>query len=516
VIPAGALTTTVDVRIAEEAAGAPSLPNGFVAVGPVLAFTPHGVSFVSPVTVRVPFDPTKLPSGLDPVLLKAEPGGSFSPIAATRNGDALVASVDGFSWLVAARDQSQGELRVVIDADSEIYGYSIVTGPAGIVYVSGATRANLDGQHPGLTGDVCFVAKLTVSLDFEWVRQFPGCQGGLSVGPTGNVHFATFSANPNSDPNATLQITSLNLSGAVRSGFPVTIGRALGPNGIDYAVTQIAVDVQDDLSVLGYRVVAPYDPLFPAFDSRSYVAQYSSSGQVKQAPTPIDFADSVTEYDAPLSIALSSAGLWVAAQFQERPSGLGGYFLQLYTPSGTAAPGFPQRFADTKNPANFVSVPSALMGLPGTDDVIAIGAGRVDGNPPRLVRYQPSGAIAPGFPKDLATGSNKVFARTNYVYGQMATDGQGNLFAVMQVEDPGANTNPIELVLLSYTEDGALRAGYPLHLATVPRLGTSQPSGDLIGTLAVNDTGSLYLSGAAANATNPALHSLVIRRMPAK
>src|SRR5712691_4326787 len=84
VVPAGALSSDVDLAIAQSSAGAPAFPPaGASSAGTVFAATPHGTTFAVPVTVRIPFDPSLLPAGATPQLFKAEPGGSFTQIAAT-------------------------------------------------------------------------------------------------------------------------------------------------------------------------------------------------------------------------------------------------------------------------------------------------------------------------------------------------------------------------------------------------------------------------------------------------
>lgn len=180
-------------------------------------------------------------------------------------------------------------------------------------------------------------------------------------------------------------------------------------------------------------------------------------------------------------------------------------------PAGTAASGFPVRFQDS--PPTYVSVPSGLLALAGSADVLAVGTPNGGATKvAKLIRYQPTGAIAQGFPKDLSTGSSNVVTR---VY-RTATDGQGNVFALLGIQDPANSARNTEVVLSSYTSDGALRAGYPLHLATIPGSGTSPPTGDDIHSLAVNDTGTIYLAGQVPKAGQPTSASLVIRRIPAK
>jgi hypothetical protein len=101
VVPAGALATAVDLQIALATAGAPALPaTGFDAAGAVYAITPHGTAFSVPATVRIPFGVALVPAGRTAQLWKAEPGGSFAPIATTVNGNFLEAAVSNLSYFV--------------------------------------------------------------------------------------------------------------------------------------------------------------------------------------------------------------------------------------------------------------------------------------------------------------------------------------------------------------------------------------------------------------------------------
>ena len=61
VVPEGALDEATRIAITQTSAGAPALPVGVVARGPMFAFTPHGAAFAGPVTVTVPFDPAGVP-----------------------------------------------------------------------------------------------------------------------------------------------------------------------------------------------------------------------------------------------------------------------------------------------------------------------------------------------------------------------------------------------------------------------------------------------------------------------
>ncbi len=100
-VPAGALTTNVDIQIPRDGTGAPVLPSsGIDTAGAIYALLPHGTSFSSPATVHIPFDSTRIPTDAVPVLYKGEPGGAFAPIPTTVNGNLLSADVSNFSWVI--------------------------------------------------------------------------------------------------------------------------------------------------------------------------------------------------------------------------------------------------------------------------------------------------------------------------------------------------------------------------------------------------------------------------------
>jgi hypothetical protein len=340
VVPAGALSSSIQLRIVEDAAGAPALPKGFGAIGPVLAFTPHRTSFSSTVTVTVPFDPALLPAGETPLLFRAEQGGSFAQITSTQNGDAVNASVSSFSWMVAARDLSRGDLRVVINADGNILGRKVATGPAGTVVIQG--------------------------MSTRWEER-------------------------------------------------------LSPSG----------------TALGHLV-----------------QRFTSSGTV-----PTDFPISVT--------------------------GLQGE-------------------------------PVMLGALPATEDIVAVtNGGGVGGTPPKLIRYQGTGGIATGYPKDLVTGSSKIFMNNSINLGErLAVDGQGSVFLIGRLREPATTNPPPDFAVLSYTTAGALRAGYPVVVGNESN--NQVPIDHTIRHIAVNDTGTMYLVGEEPHATIANQRSMIIQRMAAR
>ncbi len=99
-IPAGALTTDVTVQVEQTTAGAPPLPAGLVAQGPMFAFTPHGTPFAALVTMTIPFDPSLVPAGATPQLYKTNASNVWEPVASAVFGaSAVSAQVSGFSFV---------------------------------------------------------------------------------------------------------------------------------------------------------------------------------------------------------------------------------------------------------------------------------------------------------------------------------------------------------------------------------------------------------------------------------
>jgi hypothetical protein len=59
-VPAGALTSNTNITVAQTSAAAPA---GTVLVGSAFDFGPEGTTFSQPVTITLPFDSTKIPTG---------------------------------------------------------------------------------------------------------------------------------------------------------------------------------------------------------------------------------------------------------------------------------------------------------------------------------------------------------------------------------------------------------------------------------------------------------------------
>jgi hypothetical protein len=98
-VPAGALSTSVAIEVETVTSGYPALPAGWELLGPVVAFTPHGQTFSSPVTVTVPF--TEAPGAM---LATAAPGGAWDTVVdATRDGETFTAATSHFSFYAGVR-----------------------------------------------------------------------------------------------------------------------------------------------------------------------------------------------------------------------------------------------------------------------------------------------------------------------------------------------------------------------------------------------------------------------------
>ena len=102
VIPPGALAQATLIEVTQSGAGAPGLPSGTTAYGPIYAFTPHGTVFLVPVTITVPFDPATVPAGTTPVLYKTNATRTAFEVVpgSTVNGNFITAQVTSFSNVV--------------------------------------------------------------------------------------------------------------------------------------------------------------------------------------------------------------------------------------------------------------------------------------------------------------------------------------------------------------------------------------------------------------------------------
>lgn len=97
-VPPGALRADATLTVARADAVAPPLPTlpaGFAVSGPMMALTPHGTSFGTPVMISLPRD---LPADALPMLIKTNAAGDgWEQIPAQVEGDRVVAWITRFS-----------------------------------------------------------------------------------------------------------------------------------------------------------------------------------------------------------------------------------------------------------------------------------------------------------------------------------------------------------------------------------------------------------------------------------
>ena len=148
-VPAGALSTNVDIAITRDSTGEPDLPaSGIDTAGAPYALTPHGTAFTQAVTVRIPFDTDRIPTDTAPVLYQAEPGGAFAAIPTTVDHNMLVADVSNFSWVIPAYASTRPRVVYALTNDSGTIRVSSFKITKGTEALSAATGTAAVGDRP--------------------------------------------------------------------------------------------------------------------------------------------------------------------------------------------------------------------------------------------------------------------------------------------------------------------------------------------------------------------------------
>jgi len=149
IVPAGALASSVSIGFVRDSANSPEFALADVdAVGATYELTPHGTTFSSPVTLRIPFDATQLPDDATPVLYKAESGGAFTALPTTVNGDFLEAAITDFSWVIPAYAATKPRNVYAIHSTGsalELASYKINSTTGAL---TGSTSTALTGDSP--------------------------------------------------------------------------------------------------------------------------------------------------------------------------------------------------------------------------------------------------------------------------------------------------------------------------------------------------------------------------------
>jgi hypothetical protein len=199
VVPAGALSSTVNVAIDRSAAGSPALPANTERVGEVHALTPHGTTFMSPVTVTVPFDTAAVSAGRTVGLMKTNAAGNaWEMVPGTTVAGGLVsAPVSSFSWLVA----------VLVPAAP-----SILAQPASI------------SVPLGQGASFSVVANGSPPLQYQWLRDGTPIAGAQAAS-------YTLAATSAADDGAQFSVRVSNATGSVVSAAATLTVLAAGSSG---------------------------------------------------------------------------------------------------------------------------------------------------------------------------------------------------------------------------------------------------------------------------------------------
>jgi hypothetical protein len=227
VVPAGALSSTVDLGITEIDASSASLPAGIRRLGAVYELTPHGTNFAAPVTVTVPFDPAQVSAGRSVQALKTTDAAltSWGVVAdPSVSGTTLSVEVSSFSNILPAAMalpaiSTQPSDQTVLVGQSATF--TVVAGGNGGPFLTYQWRRN-GVALPGATASSYTLAQ-AAAID-------AGAEFSVVVGNgLGSVTSGL----------ARLQVSASSATGwvtlggqAVVSGSPVRLGAlAVAPNG---------------------------------------------------------------------------------------------------------------------------------------------------------------------------------------------------------------------------------------------------------------------------------------------
>ena len=97
VIPPGALDRPTEIGISSDGSGASAI-GGLRPISKVFAATPHGTQFAVGTRISLPFDPANVPAGARPVVVRSDPGGTWTALASDVSGAMVSADISGFSY----------------------------------------------------------------------------------------------------------------------------------------------------------------------------------------------------------------------------------------------------------------------------------------------------------------------------------------------------------------------------------------------------------------------------------
>lgn len=233
VVPAGALTAPTALSAAQSSARAPALPPGSAEIGPMFALTPHGTTFATPASARVPYDASQLPAGETPVLMKTNGAQTGWDVVAGANvsATALEGAITGFSWTVVVVPPKLPTIAVQPAPRSLVE-------PAPATFAVGATGPTLSGL-----------------LSFQWKRNGVAIAGAIA---------SSFTTGPTSvagDDGAVFSVDVTNLAGTVTSSdatLTVTAGIVAPAITSPPASTTVAIGAAATFSVVAIGTTPSY------------------------------------------------------------------------------------------------------------------------------------------------------------------------------------------------------------------------------------------------------------------
>ena len=225
VVPAGALAQPTSITIAQDKAGAPALPPGSTSLGAMFALTPHGTGFAMPATLTIPFDPSLVPAGSTPTLLKtnAAQDGWDVVVGATVSGSTMQAPISSFSWTIIV-------IAPVLPTIAGQPADQSVVEPNAATFSVGATGPTLSGL-----------------LTFQWRRN------GVAISGANSSSYSTGPTSVAADDGAIYSVDVTNLAGTVPSrGATLTVtGAVVAPAiGQQPADASIAVGASATFTVV--------------------------------------------------------------------------------------------------------------------------------------------------------------------------------------------------------------------------------------------------------------------------
>ncbi|MBC8025906.1 MAG: hypothetical protein H7Y89_07940, partial [Steroidobacteraceae bacterium] len=193
VIPAGALTTNAAIKIEQTSVGAPPLPPNLVAIGDMYAFTPHGTVFSAPVTITLPFDPSRVVPGMVPTLYKTNAQNQWEKVTtATFDATTVTAQLTNFSFAAALLEPiTAGEPR-------RVWRFAGIHAN-GFPQVIGMFRSQVGGtvsEHVNFGGALFDHDVVTLTGNIPADRHATGYVFGTADGAT----YGAYSEAPNGNP----------------------------------------------------------------------------------------------------------------------------------------------------------------------------------------------------------------------------------------------------------------------------------------------------------------------------